>query len=113
MIDFTKPVQTRDGRQVRIYATDGAEPYCIHGATECNGKWCSTSWQRDGSFTHSGKVDNTDLVNVSRKVTLWLNIYGKSSDSTWHAYGYDSRESADRCVGCNRITCVPVEVELP
>jgi len=32
VIDINKKYKTRNGQKVRIYATDGAEDYPIHGA---------------------------------------------------------------------------------
>ena len=32
IVDITKQYRTRDGREVRIYATDGNGLYCVHRA---------------------------------------------------------------------------------
>ena len=50
-IEVGKSYKTRNGRQVRIYAVDGAGGTAIHGAVWSNlGTWRSTSWYADGSY---------------------------------------------------------------
>jgi len=48
MIDVNKKYTTRDGREVRIYATDGVGCYPIHGAVLEYGIWCITAWTVEG-----------------------------------------------------------------
>ena len=61
MIDPSKKYRTRDGRAVRIYATDGEGGYQIHGAVFKNG-WCPEVWDING---HSRGASNRDLVGVT------------------------------------------------
>ena len=78
MLDLTKPVQIRDGMPVRIYATDGAGDFPIHGAFQENGHWFPEKWTVDGycRITNGGVTESgNDLVNVPVKHTVWLNIY--------------------------------------
>ena len=50
-IEVGKSYKTRKGRQVRIYAVDGAGDTAIHGAVWSDlGTWRSTSWYADGSY---------------------------------------------------------------
>ena len=42
MIDKSKTYRTRDGREVRIYATDGVGDQAIHGAVLTDGSTLGT-----------------------------------------------------------------------
>ena len=61
--DPTKPVQTRDGREAGIYATDCGGNYPIHGFVVNGERRKITTWAENGS--HLGSHPNlSDLVNV-------------------------------------------------
>ena len=73
-IDFTKPLQTRDGRKVRLLCTDKISSYPV------------VVWLEDIKATASytlegvnviGEESNIDLVNVPEQVTVdvWVNVY--------------------------------------
>lgn len=88
MIDLTKPVQTRDGREVRLYNADkldGGAGYALHGAILDSLGWQEASWTKDGSFC-VGEKNCRDLVNIPVKRSGRINVY---SDS-----GYPG------CLGC-------------
>lgn len=51
----------RDGGKARIYATDGTEPFPVHGATEHEDGWRLDSWTSKGSFWLNEKSD-FDLI---------------------------------------------------
>ena len=73
-LDLTKPVQTRDGRKVRILCTDGPHEQPICGIIE--GKDGGDYW----SWPLSGKSDafseTRNLVNIEPEpVTLWVNVW--------------------------------------
>lgn len=65
-LNFNRPLQTRDGRNVRIYRTDAPGRYPIHGAIlESDGLWDLTEWSRSGGYIfHDTIPNNGDLVNV-------------------------------------------------
>lgn len=50
MITQDKTYRTRSGAAVRIYATDGAPPYPVQGATLDNGQWYQATWDVKGSI---------------------------------------------------------------
>lgn len=78
MIDLTKPVQTRDGQEVRFYnadTLDGAGIYPLHGAIEDGTKWVVAVWTGDGKFYDTGRRDGRDLVNIPVKRSGWINVY--------------------------------------
>lgn len=76
MIDFTKPVTTRDGREVRIAATDGPGAYPVVGWIKLH----EVGWSEVASWTLSGKSlvgceSANDLINPPPKpvkVGCWL-----------------------------------------
>lgn len=76
-LDFDKPdqLQTRDGRLVRIYATDGVGLHCIHGAILDKNGWEVAKWMADGVSHNSVTESQYDLVRKPVRVTGWLNVY--------------------------------------
>lgn len=76
-MDFTRidhgNLKTKAGHAVRIYCTDGAGLYPIHGAYLIAGdKWISCTWEIDGS--HMGPEHSPyDLARPKR--TVWVNVY--------------------------------------
>ena len=79
MIDINKKYRTRDGREVRIYATDGGRSKnMIHGATlEQDAGWCIAFWDRNGEWDKSGYNSDYELIEVKPRIkeTVYLNIY--------------------------------------
>ena len=77
MIDKSKTYRTRDGREVRIYATDGDRHAPIHGAiSHPDGSWTMLSWLEDGGWCKDHET-NFDLIEVRprHKRTVWLAVY--------------------------------------
>jgi len=111
MIDITKKYRTRDGREVRIYATDGKYPFLVQGAVKTeHGEWKQVSWTSGGNFLLVNGCHN-DLIEVRprHKRTVWLNVYEQST-SIW-----DSKEHADSRASrasCGRIACIKVELDF-
>ena len=76
MIDINKKYRTRDGREVRIYATDGDKGEEIHGAFKnVNGKWWASIWEDNGKNAY--KRREADLIEVPsrHKRTVWLSVH--------------------------------------
>ena len=110
MIDINKKYRTRDGREVRIYATDGGQcGTLIHGAVFDNAFWGSLVWNSDGS-KYSWREDSLDLIKVRprHKRTLWVNVY----EGDWDAYTAASKEDADENASDDRIACIKVELDF-
>ena len=111
MIDINKKYRTRDGRKVRIYATDGAMPRPIHGAVKSSydPTWHSFQWHEDGRLVHNIlAVDLSDLIEVRprHKRTVWLNVY---HDPT---FSHETRNDADENAGPNRIACIKIDLDF-
>ena len=104
MISMDKKYRTRDGREVRIYATDGEGTYPIHGAVMEDG-WQLYRWLPDGG----GLFDSGDLLEVKPRIkqTLWLNIYAQDVCSDV----FNSKENADLWASECRVACVKVEID--
>jgi hypothetical protein len=108
MISKDKTYRTRDGREVRIYATDAHPLEPVHGAfQDYSGAWNSTMWRHDGTNVY-GKGE-TDLIEVKPRIkrTVWMNVYSNS---------YEAYHTKDFCddiafVGKSRLACVKVEID--
>lgn len=76
MVDWTKPVRTRDGRAARVLCTDANRDYPVialidEGKGERLEQYCA-----DGSFlaNRDGPTES-DLVNARERVTYFVNWY--------------------------------------
>jgi hypothetical protein len=83
MIDINKQYRTRDGREVRIYATDGGLEHCMtHGAAKSkSGYWEAVSWYTaHGGYYDCGTQHCYDLVEVCprHKRAVWLIVWSSN-----------------------------------
>lgn len=81
MIDINKKYRTRDGREVRIYATDGGGPQPVHGAIFGLNFWSTANWSKNGSYTVVyGQEHDNDLIEVRprHKRTVWLIMWSSN-----------------------------------
>jgi len=105
MINKDRTYRTRDGREVRIYATDGGQcGTLIHGAVFDNASWGSLVWNSDGS-KYSWREDSLDLIEVRprHKRTVWLHVWnGGTVCATEQSY----------YVPAGRIACIKVELDF-
>jgi hypothetical protein len=108
MISKDKQYRTRDGREVRIYATDGEHNQAVHGAVKTKGEWMVYAWYSDGVYARSDRNGRHDLIEVKprHKRTVWLNVY--QSDG---AVAFSSKQAADTC-SSNRIACIKVDLDF-
>lgn len=106
MISKDKTYTTRDGREVRIYATDGGGTHPVHGAVRNAGGidgWIAFTWAAGGEYRYNHDVD---LIEAPVTRQMWANVYKTSHLDCLHP----SREAADKyCCDC-RIACVPVTI---
>lgn len=89
-----KGLQTRDGREVRIYATNGGGPSPIHGAVAAgSGRWTIYCWYTNGNF-YPHKEDDLDivreptfyrLVEVGEKFMECDEVLSPDFRPEWHA----------------------------
>lgn len=107
MIDITKTYKTRDGREVRIYATDGTGAYPVHGAIKKNGEWFLGGWTANGAAFLDHEQCRDDLIEVKPRIKeeLWMNIY----EDSWHTYR--TKERANECANDTRLACVKIYID--
>ena len=111
MIDKNKIYKTRDGRKVRIYATDGGGRNPIHGSVKDEDGWIFQVWPKSGRYFEDGDEDyRIDLIEVRprHKRTVWVNVY----KDDWDAYTAASKEDADENASEDRIACIKVELDF-
>lgn len=112
MISKDKTYRTRDGREVRIYATDGGGDYPVHGAILGHDGWQHFMWRGNGKSYFDDFDDRpTDIAECKPRIkrTVWLNVYGSSNASDGQYYG--SKTVADIHAGYGRSACVKVEID--
>jgi hypothetical protein len=105
MISIAKTYRTRDGREVRIYATDGGSDYCVHGAVKMNDGWRSCTWVSNGQV---GPFENDGyLIEVKPRIkrTVWLNMYENN------VHPHSTKEFAMYCKKDGLLACVQVEID--
>lgn len=102
--DPNKPVQTRNGRRVRIVGTDVVGKYPIFalitsedGTYEYPRLFC-----KDGRSILNRESDH-DLINVPEKRSIFVNVYPDTLTA------YSSRKDADYSAFPNRIKCIQVD----
>jgi len=105
MIDKTKTYRTRDGREVRIYATDGVEGEEVHGSVKRSYGWRAETWPLNGLHSVDSSLDLIE-VRPRHKRTLWVNEY-EDNRPTAHL----SKELADQ-YRFDRIACIKVELDF-
>jgi hypothetical protein len=104
MIDKSKTYRTRDGREVRIYATDGNELKRVHGAFKntYSGCWTSCDWEASGSHWRDMLLDLIE-VRPRHKRTVWLHVFKNSTVCATEEPTYNVT---------NRIACIKVELDF-
>lgn len=106
MIDIKKQYRTRDGREVRIYATDGKGPASVvHGAINYNDGWVQHTWFADGMYHYTSSC--RDLIEVKPRIQreVWVNVYH-------HRHGiFFTKETADAHASEDRIACVRLTID--
>jgi hypothetical protein len=107
MISKDKTYRTRDGREVRIYATDGGGSYPVHGVHKGQDDvWVLGCWTHDGMVLKHG-VSEIDLIEVKPRIqrTVWLNVYENN------VYPHSTKEFAMYCKNDGQLACVKIEID--
>ena len=104
MIDKDRTYRTRDGREVRIYATDGGgRKKPVQGAVKEKDGWYMLAWSKNGVVSNIDR--NLDLIEVRprHKRTVWLHVWnGGTVCATEESY----------YVPTGRIACIKVELDF-
>lgn len=110
-LDFTRPVQQRDGETVEIICTTadywvGGVHFPIIGICA---RMMLRSYMADGRFRHDAEC-GYDLINVpgKRRVVGWMNVYPEGTTSA----PYRSKKAADGHCLSTRIACIPIDIEF-
>ena len=106
-IDFTKPLQTRNGRKLRLLCTDAAGHYPIFCLSEDNK--AIISYTSDGRAYKDIEDHPNDLMNVPEQVTVdtWVNVYGTTSP------GHATKEDALQFAGPGRLATLHIKRTVP
>lgn len=74
MIEVGKSYTTRDGRDVRIYATDhtGDDNHPVCGAVLKNNQWYSCKWTEDGKWTANSNIEHPKDLIESKTIDIWI-----------------------------------------
>lgn len=62
IITAGKRYTTRDGREARVYATDGGTQYPVHGAVWNGTEWTMAQWTKEGRFGFDERERSRDLT---------------------------------------------------
>lgn len=82
-IEMGKKYKTRDGKKVRIYAVDGVDAYCVHGAFFTNSKhskdgWSARCWRSNGKV-YAYDTCNLDLTEDKEDFEIAKELLGTKS----------------------------------
>ena len=108
--EFSKTLQTRDGRRVCIYRLDGGGICPVHGAVENpDGGIMIRSWALDGAYYTGCDESREDLVPRPREVQYFLNVYKHSASI------HNTAEGAKSCASIENALLIayPVTVNIP
>ena len=109
MIDINKKYRTRDGREVRIYATDGGGKNPVHGSIKQEDGWILQVWPKSGRyFEDDDEGYRIDLIEVRprHKRTVWVTVYPMN-----RYYISDENIQCD-IYPPKRIACIKVELDF-
>ena len=103
MIDKSKQYRTRDGREVRIYATDGAAELTVHGAVKLEDGWEVCGWRSDGRLG-GYTITDSDLIEVKPRIKreVWVNVYPYRHGVWTSKVAADAHRSED-CIACVKL----------
>lgn len=98
MIDKSKQYRTRDGREVRIYATDGHPSLTIHGAIKLEDGWEIVAWRSDGRLGGYRETDS-DLIEVKPRIKreVWVNVYRHDDGYEFATYHDNAIDAENEC----------------
>lgn len=104
-IDITKPVKTRDGREVEIISDKGRGGKPLHGYI-VNSE-IIMCWSIEGKY-YLGVTSDNDLIQEPEKKTLWVNVYRGGDGLVRGFVAHRTKEDADGQAVSDRIACVKV-----
>jgi len=110
-LDKDRPVQLRDGRQVRNICWDYQLSRGLIGVSAiCRSKDGSRDywqeWTMDGYlYPPCNGISPDNLINVPKRIKGWLNVYGEGAIVQFH----ETKEMADKYASKQgRIACIKI-----
>lgn len=106
MIDLSKTYRTRDGREVKLFMTDGGGSFPIIGVYAVGNEWIANHWLVDGSC--STRTSNPyDLIEVKPRIKreAWVNVY---ADGVLSIY---SRREVANMHDVTRLACIKITID--
>lgn len=97
-VDWTKPVQTRGGKPVRVLCTDRKNDsgrYVV-GLVQVAGQEYVRLWKMSGSAGERFTASDDDVINVPEERVAYMNIYD---------FSHPSRKAADIHSSPSRLAC--------
>ena len=106
-IEMDKQYRTRDGQEVRIYATDGGDLHSVHEAIKNDEGWIMRRWDSFGICANNYGFIGDDLFEVKPRIkrNVWVNVH--THDVTCH----NSRYTADYLAKDDRLACIKVTID--
>ena len=107
-ISMRKQYKTRDGRDVRIYATDGAGQHSVHGALKSSQGWIYATWDSQGHIVDPSRETLEDLIESKPRMKFdrWVLVERDGDYSLWL-----DKPSKASCGDAFAITQIVFEVE--
>ena len=112
MININKKYRTRDGREVRIYATDGGGRNPVHGSIKEEDGWIFQVWPKSGRYFEDDDEDyRIDLIEVRprHKQTVWLTVWSNN-----YIKASNKPEWRNGPLGCGEepVACIKVKLDF-
>ena len=70
MVDFSKPIQTRDGRSVEIITMKGRNSFPVVGYVSES----LDSWTAEGYYRLDKEFDRLDIINIPEPTIVYLRV---------------------------------------
>jgi hypothetical protein len=109
LIEMGKKYQTRDGRPVRILATDAGGECPVVALTIDSDGGATFRCEPNGLYYPAGGVmHHMDLIEAPVAHTRWINVYANNIRPPSDGHYYIRRADADRGAKPDRIACIPI-----
>jgi hypothetical protein len=114
MIDFTKPLTTRDGREVVIFGTDFDGVFPVRGYLIADVPKRIRSWDKEGIYRADEQRCELDLINPKPRITgkVYLNVYKGEFLPAPHLSAESARRGGQGRDGRDtRFACIEVDID--
>lgn len=111
-IEMNKEYQTRDGREVRIYAVDVGDSNATHGAIKNNTEqdlWDLCTWTKNGFYYYPEEESAVDLIEKPEVIEGWVNVYSSTESLSMGCIIHKTKEDAGQHTGRSKVACIPIK----